>query len=61
MNDDPFLTEEQKWQNRVEIEALEPTYLIRLQKSYLTAELEESVVRMMRILQVPILIDESPN
>lgn len=38
--DDPFLTEEQKWQDRLDIEALEPTYLIRLYKSFLTTELE---------------------
>ena len=60
-SDDSFLTEEQKWQNRVDIEALEPTYLLRLQKSYLTAELEESVAKMSRMIQVPILIEDSPN
>ena len=39
-SEDPFLTEEQKWQDRLDIEALEHTYLLRLHKSNLSAELE---------------------
>ena len=45
-SEDPFLTEEQKGQDRLDIEALEPTFLIRLHKSNLTADLEERVEKM---------------
>lgn len=39
-SEDPFLTEEQKWMDRLDIEALENTYLLRLHQSNLTTDLE---------------------
>ncbi len=58
---DPFMESQDRFIDRLNIEALENTVLLRIGSSHITESLEKRVDEMMRILSERIKIPDSPN
>lgn len=58
---DPFLEGEDKFLDRLNIEALEDTVLLRITSTHITETLEKRVEEMLQVLSARIKIPDSPN